>query len=915
MKYFILLFMLFFSEVLYAQNHKKTLQVEDFAHWKVLENQQISNDGKWVAYELNPQQGDGALVLTDTEGKRTDTLVRGASAAFTPGADVLLHRIKVPFDSIQVAKRKKLKEDQMPLDSVGIFQINTGQITKYPRLVSWQLPEENANWAAILQQPDSVVKTRDELKLQNLILHRLDTGDTLTKRQVTDYRVAKKGNSVIYSTFSGDSTTISRVFVFDTKSGTTHTLFEKNGHIRQVATNEEGNQFAFLFSTDTTQQKTFDLYYAKSTESPQAVVTASTPGIPISWAPSEHRELLFSKNGNRLFLGTAHIPEPEPKDTLAPDEKPVLDIWSWTDAELMPQQLVKLDQEKKRTYLAVYHPAEKKFLQLADPGIPEISLIQDGDGRMALGKDEKLYQKASSWTGRNSADYYVVDTQTGIKRQMVTDKTKAEISPAGKFIIWFDPADSSYYARSTDVYKIQVYALTKNLPVNFYDELDDTPLEVKPYGIAGWSDDDRYVYIYDRYDLWKIDPTGSRVPVNLTSGYGRKNSINLRYVKTDPEGKFIPDGEILVNGFDERNKASGFFTVDTKTVKAPKLHLLEDYRFSEVKKAKEAGRLIWRKESCTLFPDLWTSDATFGHPRKLSDANPQQAGFNWARNQLVSWTSFSGEQLHGILYYPEDFNPNLSYPMIVYFYERSSEELHRHFLPSPSRSIINKTFYASNGYLVFVPDITYQTGYPGQSAFNAVVSGTSFLINQFPFIDKNRIGIQGQSWGGYQTAYLIGQTDMFAAAMAGAPVSNMTSAYGGIRWETGLSRMFQYENTQSRIGGTLWEKPIQYIENSPLFYAPKINTPLLMMHNDQDGAVPWYQGIELFVAMRRLNKPAWLLNYNNEPHNLKKESWENRMDLSRRMKQFFDHYLKGAPMPGWMKYGLPALDKGKELGY
>jgi len=252
---------------------------------------------------------------------------------------------------------------------------------------------------------------------------------------------------------------------------------------------------------------------------------------------------------------------------------------------------------------------------------------------------------------------------------------------------------------------------------------------------------------------------------------------------------------------------------------------------------------------------------------------------------------------------------------MVYFYERNADNLNQHSIPSPSRSTVNRTHYASNGYIVFIPDITYKTGYPGQSAYDAIVSGTSYLINQFPFVDKSKIGLQGQSWGGYQTAFLITRTNMYAAAMAGAPVSNMTSAYGGIRWEEGVSRMFQYEHSQSRIGGTLWDKPMLYIENSPLFYAPKVETPLLMMSNDNDGAVPWYQGIEFFVALRRLNKPVWLLTYNDEPHNLKKESWGNRMDLNIRMKSFFDHYLKGAPMPEWMKVGVPAIDKGKKTGY
>ena len=246
--------------------------------------------------------------------------------------------------------------------------------------------------------------------------------------------------------------------------------------------------------------------------------------------------------------------------------------------------------------------------------------------------------------------------------------------------------------------------------------------------------------------------------------------------------------------------------------------------------------------------------------------------------------------------------------MIVYYYELYSDMLNRYFMPRPSRSIINPIHYASNGYLVFIPNIRYKIGFPGMSAYNYVVSGTLSLLERYPWIDRHHLGLQGQSWGGYETAFIITQTRLFAAAEAGAPVSNMTSAYGGIRWGSGLSRMFQYEKTQSRIGKDLWNGLPLYLYNSPVFYAPYIETPLLIMHNDNDGAVPWYQGIELFVALRRLNKPVWLMNYNGEPHNLRENS-PACVDLTHRMMQFFDHYLKDAPMPEWMKYGRPALKK------
>ena len=304
---------------------------------------------------------------------------------------------------------------------------------------------------------------------------------------------------------------------------------------------------------------------------------------------------------------------------------------------------------------------------------------------------------------------------------------------------------------------------------------------------------------------------------------------------------------------------------------------MEDYRFDNLKKAIDAETLIWTHENVSNSPDVWTSNLKFEHRHQLSDANPQQKMFIWPGVRLVHWDSFSGKKLEGLLYFPETIYPDRKYPMIVYFYERNADNLHAYTSPAPMRSTVNRTYFASNDYIVFIPDITYENGYPGQAAFDAVISGTQIVSSMFPFIDRTKIGIQGQSWGGYQVAWLITQTDMFAAAMAGAPVSNMTSAYGGIRGESGLSRMFQYEKNQSRMGGSLWDKPLQYIENSPLFYVPKIKTPLLIMHNDNDGAVPWSQGIELFSAMRRLNKPVWMLTYNNEEHNLKPESWANRI--------------------------------------
>ena len=306
-------------------------------------------------------------------------------------------------------------------------------------------------------------------------------------------------------------------------------------------------------------------------------------------------------------------------------------------------------------------------------------------------------------------------------------------------------------------------------------------------------------------------------------------------------------------------------------------------------------------------------DIEKGKAVKVTDTNPQMAEYNWGTAQLFKWYTYDGTPAEGVLYLPEDFSPDKEYPMISYFYETYTEDLYTHYDMEPSWSWINFPFYVSRGYVVFVPDIKYTAGVPGECAYNFVCSGVEELCKKYPNIDKSRVGIDGQSWGGYQTAYLVTRTDMFACAGSGAPVSNMTSAFGGIRWGTGDSRQAQYEVGQSRIGRNLWDAKELYLANSPVLYADRVETPLLIMSNDEDGAVPWYQGIEMFMALRRLGKPVWMLQYNGEAHNLKER--RNRKDITRRLQQFFDHYLKGEPMPEWMKNGIPAIRKGQEYGF
>ncbi|MBM2841297.1 MAG: family peptidase, partial [Bacteroidetes bacterium] len=306
-------------------------------------------------------------------------------------------------------------------------------------------------------------------------------------------------------------------------------------------------------------------------------------------------------------------------------------------------------------------------------------------------------------------------------------------------------------------------------------------------------------------------------------------------------------------------------------------------------------------ESYTEFPDIWVSDLNLKSARRISDVNPQMADFAWGSSELVEWNSLDGRPLQGVLVKPGNYEPGKRYPVLVYYYELSSQRLHEF-----NQVVINHRpcfpFYASNGYAVFLPDVRFELGRPGMSAMKCVVPGVQKLIDM-GVADPEAIALHGHSWGGYETAYIITQTNMFACAIAGAPVGNMTSGYSGIRLETGLARQFQYEQEQSRIGGSLWEYPERYIENSPVFHADRIKTPLLIEFGDEDEAVPWQQGIELYLAMRRLGKECVFLQYRGEPHHLKK--YPNKLDYSIKFKEFLDHHLKGTPAPEWFLKGIP----------
>jgi dipeptidyl aminopeptidase/acylaminoacyl peptidase len=918
---------LLISISLFSQSGKKNLKVQDLMKWNHLEEKGITNNGEWVFYEVKPYEGDGKLHLWDAANQSKAQFQRATEAKFSANSDYIAFKIKPCTDTVRKMKLNKVPKKKLLKDSMGIYIFDTEKLIKKEKIKSFKLAEKKSGWMAyqhekIQEKKDSTDNNKPAKKADKsapeatkLTIYNPSENKEHHFENVTEYTISEKGDLISFIRLQNDSLLKSTLFVFNTNNEKLDSIFSEEGLSKNISIDHGGEQLSFIHSADTTKNKVYSLYYwSDRKDEPKKIVDTLTQSIPEKWTVGEHGKIYFSDNDDRLYFGTKKRDLPEPKDTLLEEEKVKVDVWNWKDPLLQPQQLKNLEKEKKRTYLAVYHIKDDKIVQLANEKIRNVKPILKGDGDVAIGTNRQPYHKLMSWEMPPYKDIYLVNINTG-KKKLIKQKiqSRIDIAPGGKYFYWYSYADSNWY--SYDIQSTKTYNLTKALRVNIYNEDHDYPNDPNSYGTAGWTEDDEYLLIYDRYDIWKLDPEGKENPVNLTNGHGRKNNIRFRYVKLDKDQEFIDTKEdMLLMAFNEKTKASGYYTIDVKGKNNPEKLLMDDYRFYRPLKADNEENIIWQKSSFQKYPDLWYSNLDFESPVKISETNPQQEKYNWGNVELVHWTAPNGKKAEGMLYKPENFDPDKKYPMIVYFYRLSSRGLHRHHTPKPSRSVINRTFYVSNDYLVFVPNIRYDIGYPGESAHEYVTSGTLSMIDSRPYIDKNKIGLQGQSWGGYQIAHIITMTDMFAAAHAGAPVSNMTSAYGGIRWGSGMSRMFQYEETQSRIGGTLWEKPLHYIQNSPVFYAPRVNTPLMMRHNDGDGAVPWYQGIEYFVALRRLGKPVWMLNYNDAPHNERDKS-PNCKDLTIRMKQFFDHYLKDEPAPVWMEKGIPALKKGKTRGY
>jgi dipeptidyl aminopeptidase/acylaminoacyl peptidase len=946
------------------------LDYKAYDGWNAIRTPKLSDDGRRLAYALTPQDGDPALVVRDLDSGAERRESRGNAPAFAAAGRFVVFTHVAPKKDVDAAKKAKKPEKDQPKNGLGILDLDStkpaetvdniksfavakdgGATIAYraeaspapsgspappasaspvaaakpsappkgepvPQLSP--APPAGANASPAPSPSASPSPKADKTK---------DTGATLTIRDLagskrvtandaTDFVVSDDDRFIAYATETkngkGDG-----LHVYDVARGATVDVLTGEGRYRNLAIARDGTTLAFLSDEATYKEDVphdaayvVDLRAAKLTAI--KVVDAGTAGLPAATAPNTNGKLTFSRDGKRLFLGTATAPTPLPSGTPEPSK---VDLWSYRDDVLQSQQRHDADKERKRTYLAVYDVAASRFAQLGSAALRDVTTNDNAE--VALGQDGRTYSRESSWLGEQYNDVFAVSLANGRRTLLAKRAPDAELSPQGRFVLsWDERARLWYTVRVADRKRV---VLAPHAGVAFHVADDDHPAPPPPYGWGGWLSGDRGVLLYDQYDVWLADPaTGSAT--NLTRGAGRRSHTVYSPLQTDPEAtSFAADKPMLLSLIDKQTFATGFARVAPsggapvtlleipEMIGGPRNPFagLHDQVMTPLV-AKHADRYLFTRETLRNYRNVWATDSSFKHLTRVSDANPQQTKYRWGTERLISYKAADGTPLRARMLIPDGLRRDRKAPMLVYFYEKFSDTFHQYHAPAPGTSP-NFIRYVSNGYVVLLPDVRYRIGHPGASAVNCLLPAVDAALSS-GYVDPARVGIAGHSWAAYQINYLITKSHRFRAAEAGAAVDDMISAYSGIRLESGIVREGQYEHGQSRIGATPWDRPDLFMENSGLFGIKNITTPYLTIHNELDGAVPQFQGIEFITAMRRLGKLAYMFSFDGEDHNLKgreqQKYWTVHLD------EWFDHWLKGAPRPGWMN-GVDFLHRGE----
>jgi dipeptidyl aminopeptidase/acylaminoacyl peptidase len=763
------------------------------------------------------------------------------------------------------------------------------------------------------------------------LLHDLGSGRTLFLGSVGEATFNRRGDLLAYSVEAvvkdGNG-----LFLVELPSGRTHVLDNDARTYSRISWTDDGAGIAALKAREVPRMRERDnvlvVYPNVRAAMPGATPARGAPlakpvvldttaaGFPKGFVISDRAPLAWSDDNKRVFLGVIpRTPSPDTARRPSTDSLADVDVWRTQDERVQSLQMIRANAERNFTFRQALDVATGRFIVLSDSTMRELEVAPDG--RWAVGRDARAYV---SDYGRGRADFYRVNTATGertlmFKEQMTGNHVNG-ISPDGRHFLFFK--DDKWQAYALDAATTK--AIGAGAP-SFVNMEFEYPGPKPPYGIAGFSSDGRGVIAQSRYDLWYL-PFDNAAARSLTRGDGAKNEMRFRLARTIPEDPMAPRAArdervfdlakpVTLSAYGDFTKKSGFYELAGGTLRPV---VYDDAIFGTPERAAKADRFLFTRQTFVEFPDLRVSGPAFGDSRKISDANPQQSEFFWGRRVLFDFQNKDGMRLQGILALPEDYVAGEKRPMIVTFYERNSQNMHRHTPPSFLASMGSIPMEAvSKGYIAMMPDVYFRTGSSHSDMLEAVEAATKKVI-ELGYADPKKIAVHGHSYGGEGAAFIATQSRLFAAVGMGAGVTDLFTDFAQswgwsyqVNSGSGANAFEYYMNGQGRWGFSPWDKPEVYRHESALTHAPKVSAPVLIMHGTADPTVSFQEGLNFYQALRFNGKPAWLLAYPGEGHGLR--GLANRRDLTIRYMQFFDHYLKGTPAPKWMTEGVPYLAK------
>lgn len=933
-----------------------------------------SPDGKWMAYVSGPTQGDLTLTLTRTlDTTKYVYKIGGASTPvfFNNDAQFVSFFESPKYAEIK-ANEKTRRPSPKKLKIVSLK--DTSSVT-FNNVQNFSFSNDNGQWIAIrfdnnsLSAPNAAPmgvgapRQASGSKGSDLLLYNLITKKKYNLGNVSEYSFNKSGQYLAYI-IDANGKNGNGIFLMDLTTGISNALHNDEANFSKISWNKEGTAFALLKENTDKKFKSpvYTLIGVKNFKGHNADVFTFSGldenQITAGYGISNNATPYWSKDLKTIFFGIAKLEKNEdqkntekkidsiakkdannkiaaqdsvvgkkdstlvakgPRQPIAPRnnepnkkdlEKPDMIIWHWQDKKLQSMQRNQLNAEKSFTIMSAWHIQENKFTSLADSNIKAISLSPNQ--LIGYGVDVTPYEYESNLSGQNFGDLYIVDIKTGqkklaIERLYLNVNRGLRFSPNSDYLLFF--REGHYQLLNTKT--LAITNLTKNIPTSFVNQFDDHNIDRPATGSYGFTADNKYVLLKDNYDLWKVSLDGKSA-IRLSDNWSSHKLIVSGYNRLYEEDDFIDlkkNQYFHVLNYNTKQKGVALLSANSNKLEILKL---DDINISTLRKPKNSNSLFYTIERSNVAPDIFmATDKLLKQELKIVDNNPDsQKGKISAGSKLLTYVSAHGDTLHATLYLPANYVEGKSYPTITYIYERLTDGKNNYSQPLYPGGGFNRAMYTSNGYAVLMPDIKYKLNDPGMSAVACVVPAVKAAIAT-GIVDGNNVAIHGHSWGGYQTAFLITQTDIFKAAAAGAPLTNMISMYSLIYWNTGSSNQSIFESSQGRLTTGYWDNWDAYVRNSPIYHIKKVKTPLLLLHNDKDGAVDYTQGIEYYNGLRRLNKPVVMLTYNGENHGLMKEV--NKKDYAVRMMEYFDHHLKGKPAPDWWQKGIKYIDLPKHL--